>query len=82
MPEWNDEQPRTLSKEQTQKAYDLLKGPFLAPELAAYVQAYEALKTKLDELLPNPHRIPGEDWMDDEHDEAIARYRFWWTWGN
>ncbi|TXH12518.1 MAG: hypothetical protein E6R03_12685 [Hyphomicrobiaceae bacterium] len=54
----------------------------LAEHVGNLLLAYEAAHDRLNELIPNPHKIEGEDWMDDEADEALQRHRFWWTWGN
>lgn len=46
---------------------------------AAFVNAYEELHDYLNENFPGPE---SEEWADDDADEAMANYRFWWTWGN
>jgi hypothetical protein len=51
--------------------------------LQAFLQAREALVLALGEKFGTTLNEEGEsEWRDCEVDDALARYTFWWTWGN
>lgn len=67
---------------QIRKMQQWLKDHTQDDQVQAFVQAYEALSTRLQNEFPEDTSGTDEEWCDYPSDAAIQRFRFWWTWGN
>jgi hypothetical protein len=94
----DQDEPRLLNEEMIQRYMRILHGDAsrgtaqedldnplsleLRDVLGRWLEDYEDIIRLLNDIAENPYKDDGEDWMNDESDVALARFRFWWTWGN